>query len=320
MDHDELIFRSLQGRLSSQEAARLVQWREADPEHEKRYRDFAAVWRATRDLEGDLDTEPPELEAVTAAPIRDPGSGRRPWRRKLWRAGGAVAAFVAGVALAAMWQASPVAESSAGEVVTQAGETMTTRLPDGTIVRLAPESRLVLPTSADNRTVTLDGKAFFAVSKDPANPFVVRTPSGVARVLGTRFELNARRDHLRLLVVEGRVSVASGEAEVQVGTRQMTHIREGEAPSTVDVDDVWPLLSWMGDFLAFESTPLRDVRTELERRFDISLVFDDPDLAEETVTVWFRNESIDEVVSVLCRLLETHCSVSDSVVQMSRAS
>lgn len=318
LDHDELIFRALQGRISSKEEEELRAWRKADPRHEERYQGFAAVWRVTREYDEAISTTPPPVDAVTAM---DPSAGRarRRWHGVLWPAAAAAAAFVVGLGVAQVGSVGEVvAPEAVAEVVTGVGETATARLPDGTVVRVAPESRLVLPAAGNEREVSLDGQAFFAVVRNPEEPFMVRTPSGDARVLGTRFELAARGGHFRLLVVEGEVAVSSSDTEVSVGPRQMTHLREGEQPATVEVEDVWALLGWMGQFLAFESTPLREVRAELERRFDVRLQFDDPALADETVTVWFGDEPIEEIASVLCRLVESECAMDDSLIRMSR--
>ena len=234
-------------------------------------------------------------------------------------------AFMIGGASIAFWAGGSGVDggrddviSTGGEVVTGVGETTTARLHDGTVIRLAPQSRLFLPASPGEREVTLEGKAFFAVASNPDNPFLVRTPAGEARVLGTRFELDVRQDELRLLVVDGRVALATERTEIDVRSQQLTYVRSGEDPLTLEIEDVWPLLAWMGDFLAFESTPLSEVRLELKRRFGVELEFHHPSLAEETVTVWFGAEPIEEVVLVLCRLTDTSCSLDNSQVHMTR--
>lgn len=317
LDYDELILRSFVGRISSEQEVALSGWRNAHPDHERRYQEFAAVWRTTAELKEELVSEPPPVGEIISESADD-RTGRRKWRPGSWQVAALAASFAAGLLLAGPSEDPGLERGQPIEIVTGPGETATMQLAGGTVVRVAPESQLVLPDATDERSVTLVGQAFFAVASDPENPFIVRTPSGVARVLGTRFELDARSGNLRLLVVEGRVNVNSGDAEVDVVANQMTHLREGQAPSTVDVSDVWPLLSWMGAFVAFESTPLHEVRLELMRRFDVTLTFDDPSLAQETVTVWFRNEPIEEVVSVLCRLVEAQCSMRNSLVRMTR--
>jgi transmembrane sensor len=312
---DDLIIRALQGRTTDEEVERLRSWREASPDHEEHYQRFAAVWRATRDYQRRLRPSEPPIDA-TLARIRTHGSGRRRRGRSfLTHAAAAAAALVVGVvAVTQTDRAAPIEQMS--EFVTGAGETATVRLNDGTIVRLAPETRLVLTGAAAGRDVTLEGRAFFAVVKDPAQPFRVHTPAGLVRVHGTRFELQARREDLRVVVVEGRVGVATNGGEVEVVDRQVSHARRGEPPSVVEVAEVWSLLHWLGGFLAFESTPMTEVAEEIEHRLGVRLVIEDVAIARQTVTAWFGNEPIEEIVAVLCRLVEARCVMEGNVFRM----
>lgn len=324
MNQDELILRYLQGRISSREEETLRVWRDENQANERRYQEFAAIWRATRCISEMPSSQSPPVQVVTSeAARRRRISGS--WPLSSWQVAALVMALMIGGASAGFWAALMLSEGdgngdlgAAGEIVTGVNETSTARLSDGTVIRLAPESRLVLPALPGDREVTLDGKAFFAVAADPDNPFWVRTPAGKARVLGTRFELDARQDRLRLLVVEGRVVLTANRSEVDVRSNQLTHMRSGEEPLTVEIEDIWSHLGWMGDFLAFESTPLSEVRSELQRRFDVELEFMDPSLADESVTVWFGDEGLEEVVFVLCRLVGTSCSMNSSRVRMTR--
>lgn len=314
---DELIARSLQGRTSEEEEEVLRRWRQETVEHEERYRHVAAVWRATRSYEPRLRARPPAHETIIAEAARRRTGADRGWSG-VARVAAIAAAVVMGLAVG-RWLTGPVGSDPGSELVTGADETATARLADGTVIRLAPESRLVLQPGGTAREVMLVGRAFFSVARDPKRPFLVRTSAGDARVLGTRFELSTEERDLRLVVLEGRVAVSAAGKEVELGSHQVSHVRDGAAPSVVEVDDVWPLLSWMGGFVAFEATPLLEVGRELERRFGLTLRVDDDELARQTVTVWFGDEPVDRVVSVLCQLVEATCTIEDSTVRMRSA-
>ncbi len=331
MDHDELIFRSLQGRISPDLDAQLLLWRQASLENEARYQGFAAVWRATHPATARPVTRRPAAEAITLAAETITLAARKRHALKIWRPG---LSQVAGIALAlvmgsfgvGLWWAgsdtggTELVTVSQTDIITGVGETTTTRLADGTVIKLAPGSRLIIPADPGAREVTLEGKAFFAVSADPSNPFLVRTRSGDARVLGTRFELDARPGQLRLLVVEGTVNLSNSKSSVDVQSHELTQMRDDGQLLRVQIEDVWPMIGWIGSFLAFESTPLGEVSAELKGRFNVELLFDDPELADETVTVWFGDEPIEDVLLVLCRLMETDCSMGSSQVRMKRRS
>lgn len=312
---DELIARSLQGRASDEEEEDLRRWRTQRADHEEHYQRIAAVWRATHSYELRPRLRPLAHEAIVAE-AEQRRKEIRPRRSRVLPVAGIAAALVLGLAVA-LWSIEKRAAPTHGsEFVTGEAETATARLRDGTVVRLGPESRLVVPPDGMAREVVLVGRAFFAVAEDGGRPFVVRTSAGDATALGTRFEVNARERDLRLVVLEGRVAVSAGGKEVEVESHGVSHVRDGAGPSVMEVDDVWPLLGWMGEFMAFESTPLVEVSRELERRFGLRLEIEDAELSRQTVTVWFADDPLDRVVGVLCQLVEASCVVQDSVVRM----
>ena len=66
-------------------------------------------------------------------------------------------------------------------------------LPDGSNVTLNAASSLTFPTSfkGPERTVILDGEAYFEVTKNAEMPFKVQSGQQVVEVLGTHFDVNA---------------------------------------------------------------------------------------------------------------------------------
>jgi transmembrane sensor len=210
----------------------------------------------------------------------------------------------------------PINPLGAAEFVTGARETATVTLTDGTIVRLAPGSRLRLPTGGVTRDVWLDGQAYFAVKSDSARPFIVRTQAGDATVLGTRFELRTREDELRLVVVEGRVALEAGGEKVEVGADEVSHVKDGAGPSLARVDNVHELLEWTEGLLIFQSTPITQVSRELARHFGVSIEIQDSRIADRKVTGWFTDETLDEVLIAICRASGIDCTLEGDTVRI----
>ena len=64
-------------------------------------------------------------------------------------------------------------------------------LPDGSLVHLNYNSRLIYPEKfGDRRDVILEGEAYLMVAKDKSRQFVVHTPKGDVKVYGTEFVVN----------------------------------------------------------------------------------------------------------------------------------
>lgn len=209
-DIDELIVRSRKHKTTATEDEQLLAWRRASPRSEAYYRDLVRLLDGVEAaaLDEALPDRPPVKALIARAESQTPaahdGWGRRQRSRwKWWGAPVFAAAVIAGLLLGrASWRSASLDPFpfGAGESVTGPGETATIVLGDGSVVRLAPKSRIEILGVGDSRDVALDGTAYFAVAPMEGYPFRVVTRVGEALALGTRFELRAQGEELRLVV------------------------------------------------------------------------------------------------------------------------
>jgi ferric-dicitrate binding protein FerR (iron transport regulator) len=313
-----LISRSLKGRTSATEEEALRAWRRQSADNEAYYRQLTLLLEeAEAALFPGVAVPAPPLAALTRTPsAAAPSDSDRFSGRGRWRRGGviAVAAAAAMVVLflhVAPDSAAPGFSLQAGEFVTGPTETATAVLSDGTVVRLAPGSRLRIPDGAGGREVVLDGRAYFAVTEMAGHPFRVRTAAGEALVLGTRFEVRVLNDELRLIVLEGLVALDAGGHQVEVGAGEMSVATDGSTTTPVKVEDMEPLVGWLKRFLVFQGTPLHEAARALEREYGVPVVVTDSVLAQETVTGWYADRAFDEVLSIVCGVMQARCSMED---------
>ncbi|MGH7577222.1 MAG: FecR family protein [Longimicrobiales bacterium] len=314
---DELIVRALHGNASTRELEQLGQWRRASASNEQRFREVEAVWRlsAVR-AEIDPSARPPSGHEVLGRLARSGRSTRsfaHGWPAKV---AGIAAALAVGVLLGRGVLVRAPAEIPSAEFHTGADELGTAALHDGTVVRLGPRTRLEVNIGAGTREVELDGRAFFAVASAEDRAFRVRTAGGEVTVLGTRFEVESRDDGLRLLVLDGRVTVSSRGEAVELREGELARVIRGERTAVIKVSNPAAQLDWMGSFLAFESTPLDKVARELELRLGVDIEIADSAVANRTVTAWFGEQDRDEVVRVICRTAGVQCRAAAGVIHM----
>jgi len=290
--------------------------------------EFRAVWELTEaggPETQDVSPPPPAsviLQAAAADHVTGGGTGGGshppgPTRRWWWGAA-AAAMLLLTVGSLPFWfaQGRGGGAAIAAEFRTGPGEMATVRLGDGSIVRLAPESRLSFTGRSDAREVELEGTAFFAVEPTNQGRFIVRTALGETQVLGTRFEVRVREDSLRVLVVEGQVAVSVGDERILVdGGNMMLSSGEG-SPSLVAVEDELAFLGWMDGWLVFQGTPLAQVAREVQRRYGVTVHIEDEELAARTVTAWFADEAVEEVITVICRVAQATCVLQESSVMV----
>lgn len=319
---DELIIRSLRGSLTPSEEAELNAWRQASLANERRYREVARIWSLTEAAAPKPSQVPTAAELLARRgrkaalpPPPQPVAAKEPVRVWPWAAAACLVLALAGTVTWIQEQGG-TNTFAATEFVTGATETVAARLSDGSIVRLAPNSELRIMSDGPSREVWLDGHAFFAVAKQEQRPFTVRTRAGEALVLGTRFDVRVVEDSLRLVVVEGRVALAASGERVEIGAGQMSRVREGTPPAVETVEQMDSILDWMDGFLVFQATPLRDVAQEIERVYGIRVLVQDSTLADRAVTAWFSGRSAEEVLMVVCRVVDARCSIQDSVARI----
>lgn len=319
---DELIGRHWKRTTSDDEERALRAWREASERNERYYRELVCLLKLAAATDGRervlLEPSAEDLIRLAESGGREtPGTSRAAWRR-----GWVVPALAAAAALilllgAGEWlrhSLSPPSEVEfgAGQFVTGPSETATVTLGDGSVVRIAPRSRIHVDDARGRRDVFLYGKAYFAVAKMEDYPFRVRSREGEVVALGTRFEVTTG-ENLRVVVAEGRVAIGRrGRNRVEVAGGEMSIVTDGIPSPPVKVDVV-PMLAWVGRFLAFQSTPLRRVAAELEQEYGARVIVTDSALADLTITGWYVDRSFEEVVTIICGVLGAHCSIQDGI-------
>jgi ferric-dicitrate binding protein FerR (iron transport regulator) len=135
-------------------------------------------------------------------------------------------------------------------------------LPDGS--QVWANSSTTISYSGDfskERTVRLDGEAFFSVVHDSLSPFRVKTTDMVIEVLGTEFNVHSRSGETteQVVLTEGSVKVDlqhSGEMRLTPGERLTYDTESSEA--SIDRIDVETIASWRVTDLCMVDMPLSE--------------------------------------------------------------
>lgn len=337
---DDLLLRHVRKQTSREEDAAVAAWLEDSPERERELAELRRLIEVghVADRRVDPGEAPSAEDVIWRAEARVARSGRnrglplgrrlrtrRPWIR--WSDSLVVAAVA--VMFLGVWQAVVRSGNSAAPSIQQfastgPGETEIVRLADGSLIRLGPDSwltaswRTEIPEGAA-REVAFHGEAFFAVAGDPARPFRIDTDAGTAEVLGTRFHLAAGEEDLSVAVVEGRVALAGPDHEVQVGAGQATRLLRGQPQDVVTAPPIGTVAAWLDDFLIFHDTPLGVAMDEIEARYGTDVVVNDPALLGRTLTMWFESKTLEEVMTVVCGVVDARCSIGGGIVRMESA-
>lgn len=185
------------------------------------------------------------------------------------------------------------------------GEMKSFVLPDSSKVWLNEMSELSYGAEFDakERVVTLQGEAYFEVTKDPSRPFIIHTGAATTKVLGTSFNLRSypAEPEVELTVVEGSVNFGC-ETKVKVrGGESATFDERSErvALRPVNVNAT----AWKTGRLYFKNTPLGDVLHDLERYYGVKLDAEPPALRNCHITLSLDHAQPWEAYTLIAQTL-----------------
>ncbi|MFY0672370.1 MAG: FecR domain-containing protein [Bacteroidia bacterium] len=157
-----------------------------------------------------------------------------------------------------------------GPVVTESlvASKSSLELPDGSFVKLNSESKVTYNPKnwEENRSLTLEGEAFFEVSK--GSKFTVSTNNGSVEVLGTSFNVKDRNSKLEVLCYTGKVRVSSSSNE-KIITPGQGVVMNGSQIEELNFNATQP--GWLNGVISFNNTSLKEAVEEYERQFGFSV-------------------------------------------------
>ena len=328
---ERLIVRYLAGETTAEEAGRVEQWLKSNPQNQKIMKEWEAAWDAGYDPKISFDEERglQMLNAKLDGPqIRTTNnqSADAPKTFYWLRVAAAVAILFGAAFLMYRYQGQtmPAGEVSMVEKINPYGIKSTFRLSDGSLVKLNAGSQLRFPKrfSDTERTVYLEGEAYFDVVRDESKPFKVVSEKLTTEVLGTSFAVRAFPEAGEALVVvtTGKVKVSSGtEGASPVVLRPLEKVvyHKQSATMTKSNAEGGRELAWKDDVLLFEETPLGEVSRMLEQWYGVEVRLDNADLENCTFTGRFKNESLNHVLEAVRYSVDITIKRTENLINMS---
>ncbi|OYY90336.1 MAG: hypothetical protein B7Y45_08585 [Sphingomonas sp. 28-66-16] len=270
----------------------------ADPDNAAAFDVIVAARSSSAALAGEAELLALRHEAVARTSLR-----RSRLSPSLWVP---MAASLAIVAPLALWHVDRVPRTmpaaSEGEPVyrTGIGQKLAMTLEDGSRVTLDTDSRLRVAYSATERRLVLDrGQAMFEVAKHRARPFVVAAGDQTVTAHGTAFDVRISEDQVRVVLVEGKVSVASRHARsVAMEPNDMLIATPGNV-AIQKLADASDAARWREGILVFKDQPLAEAVAELNRYSRHQLVLGDDRARQLRISGSFRTGEVASFVEAL---------------------
>ena len=283
----------VEGRLSDEKRAEVVKWLLKNPKQQQRYHVLKARHVAKLLKEGE-------------------GKNKLDTKRKFadwYKYVGYAACVLLMVALAyTLVSPNEQLEAKYSQTIlasTSIGENKTITLSDGTKVTLNANTTFSYPEkfSEESRDVSLQGEAFFDVAHNPEKPFKVATGNGMnIQVLGTVFNVKSYPEdqNVETTLVSGKVKVVEEQNQktvVLAPSQRATYVKDADK-LIVDNVQTTKFTAWREGKLIYDETPIRQVISDLKRKYKVDISVESPGIMDYKYTGEFDNLGIEQILDL----------------------
>ena len=193
-------------------------------------------------------------------------------------------------------------------------------LSDGTQVWINSETKLQYPTKfapKGERTVFLDGEAYFDVAPNAACPFIVKTRDMDIKVLGTSFNVMAYGNSTitQTTLVEGKVDVTIKQEDKVVDNLMLmpnmqAAYSQGDDSGKCYYVNVGKYIAWKDGYFSFSNQRLDEILEMLARWYDVDVVYKNESIRSVRFTGDMKRF---EEFNVILNLLNINSGISSEI-------
>ena len=302
-----VVLRYIWNTASEEEKAQVDVWLKEDPEHEKVLLQIARIYYANQTRERIASRN--SLRAYQKVQKKMQVHVRRFF---LKRVSVYAACFLLGLIISSViyWKKQDNVYLPSQVITIQANAGMRTHLdlPDGTVAYLNSGSTLSYPLPFDKnvRRVSLSGEAYFEVTHNPEQPFVVSVQDDRMRVKvhGTEFNVEAYEQEIQTTLVSGSIDIEVVE-NGQVAKK--VHLNPSDKAIydvTKDKINIFPVnteyeTSWINGRLVFKNMPLPQVLKKLSYFYNVKFDVQDDIINSYYFTGTFQDKQLSQVLDYL---------------------
>ena len=323
--NEELLLRFLTKSCTHEELVEVEKWISADPANADWLFGMETVWSLKDELRY------ADQKKVNAAYHRfikasSPNKGKQHGNKRFLYPGWVkYAAAIIIVCLLAtnifqFFKNKPTGEVASNSIEVPVGQRVAITLADGTRVWLNSGSILSYPTKFDskNRVIRLDGEGYFEVTANKERPFTVNTSNLQVTALGTRFNIQAYPDDdIAVSLLEGQVHVQTGHQEALMAANEVVVWSAEKGLTHYKNKLVQPAAQWITGELMFVDERLSQIAKALEKHFGVTIIIDNPQLADEHFTCRTQmNPTLEQVLKLLENTRKLHYTITDQTVHI----
>jgi transmembrane sensor len=299
---DNSLVKYLLDESTDSEKNAVEEWMNAHNDNRRYFDHFKLIWEESKQFAA-LSTIDEEASwqrfrsRIKQSPVE---RGKvRGFNRIYWMKVAAMIIVIAGAAILAL-QVFNTREPSM-QVVQSLNQIVPDTLPDGSIVTLNKHSVLSYPGKfkGDNRSISLQGEAFFQVKPDKSKPFIVQVNDVTVRVVGTSFNIKSINGNTEVIVETGIVQVIRNNQRVDLHPNDKLLVKSSDSLFEKQKETGTLYNYYRTKEFECDNTPLWKLVEILNQAYDVNIIIGNNKLRNLPLTTTFNNESLDNILEVI---------------------
>ncbi len=200
----------------------------------------------------------------------------------------------------------------------QNGEKAEVILPDGSKVWINSGSTLTYDKDFNRkeRSVSLQGEAYFEVTKNKKRPFIVNTNSIKVLALGTSFNVRSyETDSLATaILLEGKVKVTASGQEAILSVNQRATFDKQKKVLLADRVEARNFVEWKNGNIYFSNQTYDEIARTLSRIYNVEIQFASEQLRPMRFSGTLGNSGIKSALDILSMTSPMYYEMKDTTI------
>jgi transmembrane sensor len=299
---DDLLVKYLLGEATTTERQEVEAWLAAGEANRAYYAQLEQVWKHSRMLSAtkEVDEEAAWQRFRSRIHNGQPKTVVKPLRTSGWWRIAALFILLIGLAFSAytwLMREEPVQQLS----LRTGSRPLSDTLSDGSVILLNKRSVVNYPSKfkGDTRSIALQGEAFFTVTPNKEQPFVVQVNDVTIKVVGTSFNVRSEGGETEVIVETGVVEVTRGGKTVVLRPKEKVTVQQSDTTLVKEAETEELYTYYRTKEFVCDNTPLWKLVEVLNDAYDAHIVIERPALRNLPLTTTFSNESLDHILEVI---------------------
>ena len=199
-------------------------------------------------------------------------------------------------------------------------------LSDGTQVYLNSDTKIKYPVQfiGKTREVSIQGEAFFKVTKNKHQPFIVKTSNQSIKVLGTEFNISAYKDDnfTNTTLVEGKVALQYKDVKkknIVLKPGENAFFNKQNKKLEINNVNTYNYTAWIKGRFVFERESLDNIMTKLSRWYDVKVFYFDDKAKTYNFSMDIKKEnSIHQILNLLEKASDLKFKIKDKTLLITK--